>query len=268
VFDMGKAAFESDNAQACVDGIADASCDFTSESQRSEPRECGQVVTGTFHAGERCTLDLECRSQLCDVPGCAMACCAGTCVGDTPPALAKLGQSCATTDCESSAYCNVATATCTALKPAAATCGGFFECQFGLACVGSGATGTCTALPKLGEACAGICSEYGTTCNPTSRTCVKVALGGDPCASDLDCSFLYQCDATAHCSAGVALGAACTVGDHCADERAFCDAPGGRGVGTCAVPKAAGMHCEANEHCESFSCDAASLLCVAEQVCI
>lgn len=267
-FDMGKAEFDGEKAQACVDGIAGASCDLTSESQRALPEACAQVVRGTLAAGATCALGSECRSLRCQVPLCNEACCMGACVGDTPPALAKEGESCALVDCVASAYCDFATDLCAPLKPANATCQGGFECQFGLECLGTGTAGTCQALPKPGEACQGVCQDFGTTCSPTSRTCVKVALGGDTCTSLVDCSPLYVCDSTGHCSGGLALGAACTAQQHCADARAFCDVPAGSAMGTCALPKADGMPCGANAHCESHACDTTTRRCVPEPVCI
>ncbi|HEY0990661.1 MAG TPA: Dickkopf N-terminal cysteine-rich domain-containing protein [Kofleriaceae bacterium] len=266
-FDMGKAKFHGEKAQSCVDGIANSSCDLTSESQRQLPLACDQVATGTLHNGEACTLSAECISTTCSVPNCGMACCTGSCVGDTPPAVGKLGGPCPSGRCESGAYCDFASEACLSYKQAGAVCAAAFECAPGLACIGTGLTGTCTKLPKLGEACTTFCTDFGATCNPTSKTCVEVAVGGEACATDNDCSALYFCDRGA-CSGGVALGAACTPQDHCVDPRAFCDVPRGAISGTCILPKANGMPCNFNDECQSFACSRDTGMCIDEPVCI
>ena len=269
-FDSGKAKFNSGNAKACVDGIADSSCDLTAESQRFVPAACDGIASGTLHAGEACTIGAECISLQCNIQRCNMACCPGTCVGDTAPVTAKVGESCQTVRCVSGSYCNPVNGTCAALKPASSTCTSQGECDYGLACIGAGATGNCVKLPKLGEACTDFCTDFGATCDPTSKMCVKVVLGGDVCAGDFNasnCSALYACDA-GHCSGGVALGAPCSFDDHCADDRAFCDVASGALMGTCVLPKASGMPCDFDEDCESFDCDLATSVCVAEPVCM
>jgi hypothetical protein len=146
------------------------------------------------------------------------------------------------------------------------------ECDYGLACVGNGSadSGNCVKLPKLGEACTFFCSEFGAVCDPTSKKCVKVVLGGEACLGDFtgsNCSQLYECDA-GRCSGGVALGATCNPGDHCADRFAFCDVAAGAVTGTCVLPKTNGAQCELDEDCDSFRCDDATLLCVDEPVCM
>jgi hypothetical protein len=269
-YDSGKARFNSGNAQTCVDGIADSSCDQSEESRRSLPAECNTFSSGTLHAGEACTTDFECISLTCRISNCNMACCPGTCVGDVEPGIAKVGESCQIDQCVSGSYCDFPTSTCMAVKPLNAVCASQEECESGLACVGTSATGNCIKLPKLGEACANFCSDLGAVCDPTSMMCVKVVLGGEACLGDFtgsNCSPLYACDA-GRCSGGVALGATCNPDDHCADQFAFCDVPVGGLTGTCVLPKANGTHCEFNEDCQSFACDDATLLCVDEPVCM
>jgi hypothetical protein len=266
--DMNKSDFDAGKAQACVDAIANSSCGATGELQRALfgarlPEACSLVLAGALHNGESCGLDDECISQDCRIPQCNMACCIGTCSGDAPPVLAKVGESCAMADCVNAAYCDLAVDRCTALKPVNAACTSVFECQFDLACLGPAGARTCVTLPKVGEACQGFCQDVGATCSPASSTCVKVGLSGDACASADDCSLLYGCDGTAHCSGGLALGAACQGGDQCADALAFCDLASG----TCALPKADGMACEDGAQCVSHTCSAAGQ-CIPEPVCI
>jgi len=260
---QGKVEYHGDVTRACLDAQAAISCDVTSESSRVVPESCLQSTTGTLPADAVCALDAECRSSFCAVPFCSMACCTGTCIGGAAPARAKLGESCDTASCEDAAFCDLDLAVCVALKPNNASCSSPFECEFGLDCLPSG----CGALPGLGAACSGACRDVGTTCSQVTGTCVKVALAGEACSTSQDCSPLYACDATLHCSAGPALGAACNFGQRCAADQAFCDVPADQPTGTCVLPKADGAACEDDATCESVYCDQATLLCAPEPVC-
>ncbi|TMQ03913.1 MAG: hypothetical protein E6J91_45310 [Deltaproteobacteria bacterium] len=262
--DAGKSRYHGDNAAACLDAFASRNCDVTSQSNRFLPDACLHITTGTVHASATCALDSECISLVCDVPACPSACCMGTCAGDTAPTRAKLGQSCELANCDANSFCDDVTLVCTALKASGAFCGSSSECQYGLDC---DPTGTCTSLPKLGESCSGACRDEGTTCSATSRTCVKVALGGATCTVSGDCSPLYFCDASKHCSGGLALGAPCTGAQRCADDRAFCDVPAGQTMGMCALPKANGMACQRNAACDSLFCDLTTQMCGDEPAC-
>jgi hypothetical protein len=271
--DMGKARFDGGNAQACLDAFSSRSCDLTSKSSRVEPDACLSFFHGTLHAAATCTLDVECASQFCNVPTCDMACCTGTCVGDTAPVRAKLGQPCANAFCDDLSFCDGTSATCVALKASGAACQQpIGECDFGLACVGPGgfgSPGACTTLPKLGEPCTDICRDDGASCSPTSHVCVKVAAVGQACTPAADtCSVYSVCDpATSKCVAGIALGGQCTTAQRCSDDLAFCDVPAGQAMGTCALPKPDGSACGFNNECQSHFCGS-TLTCATDPVCI
>ena len=83
-----------------------------------------------------------------------------------------------------------------------------------------------------------------------------------------DCSPIYHCDAAKRCSLSPKLGEPCTVAQRCGDDRAFCDAPAGEAMGTCALPKADGSPCQLDAHCESQHCEPMSLKCGPEPVCL
>jgi len=279
VFDSGKAKFDGGKAKSCVDQIASASCDLTDEVQRglsllldrALPESCGQAFTGTLHAGEVCTSSAECISQLCQGPSCDHACCTGTCVGDAAPAIAKAGESCAQRQrCASGTFCNAANTTCTALKAAGSACSSQEECDYGTACLRSGTANMCIKLPHSGETCTDFCTDFGAICDPTTKKCIDVVLGGEACRGQgnaSDCSALYSCDA-GRCSAGLALGATCTVNDVCADFRAFCDVPDTADLGTCVLPKANSGTCLFNSDCESAFCDPQTFVCADAPVCM
>lgn len=266
--DSGAIEYDGESVRACLEAFATRSCDGTSRSNRAVPDACLAAFTGTLHDGAACALDAECISLRCEIDrsACDVACCTGTCAGDVAPARAKLGESCQATRCEDALFCDEGTAMCVALKRQGGFCAVDAECDFGLYC---SAAGECTAgLPALGEPCTGACRDDGTTCSPASRVCVAVALAGQACSMSADCSPIYYCDATKRCSAGPGLGEPCTVAQRCGDDRAFCDAPVGEAMGTCALPKADGSPCQLDAHCESQHCDPMVLTCGPEPVCI
>jgi hypothetical protein len=262
--DAGKIVFNGDKARTCLDDHAASSCDVTSQDSREQDPACLEVLTGTLREGEACALNTECVSRLCDVQACDTACCLGTCVGDVAPSVAKVGESCAAGTCEPAAFCDQDITTCVARKRLGASCTSINECAFGLDCD----AGACAALPAPGEACAGACRDEGTRCSPITDTCVEVGLVGDPCTMASDCSVLYRCDETNHCSAGVAPGAACTATTRCAGNRAFCDVAPDASEGSCALPRADGEACRQDEQCEHQTCDPTTLRCVPEPICI
>jgi hypothetical protein len=190
----------------------------------------------------------------------------GTCTGNAAPVAAKVGGSCLTVDCAAGAFCDDVTQICVALKPSGARCDFDEECGYGLACLD-----TCQALPTLGQPCTDFCRDEGTTCSATSHSCVKVGLAGAACtpgALSSACSPYYPCDATGHCTAGIALGQPCSDGDPCAGDRAFCDVAIGDDMGTCALPKPDGSDCTRDEACQSTICDPFELTCAPDAVCI
>jgi hypothetical protein len=261
--DMGKIDFHGDLARSCLDALADSSCDVTSRASRVAPAACN-FVTGTQHDGAACAYGAECISQFCTVPSCGAACCQGTCTGDALPVLGKVGDSCELVDCDDDSFCDFDAGLCVALAANNAFCISPDECDYGLDCL---PTGTCGALPALGAPCDGACRDIGTTCSQATGTCVKVALAGEACTTSADCSVLYTCDATRHCSPGLALGAACGAGERCADDLAFCDVAVDETIGSCALPKSNGGGCTSSTQCQSVYCDPVLLTCADEPVC-
>ncbi|HEX4422602.1 MAG TPA: hypothetical protein VH165_32025 [Kofleriaceae bacterium] len=269
-FDGKVATFDGVAAQACTDALGARDCDLTSQSNRVIPEACLGIAIGTVHDGAACAQDVECISQVCDVPACSMACCKGTCIGDAAPAFAKAGEACDSGLCDATSYCDEVATTCMPLKQSGDSCESSDECNYGFDCLPAG---TCGTLPGPGESCTGACRDFGTTCSTASKTCVKVGLVGDACASSADCSQLYTCDATKHCGAGLALGAACSRSQLCAGAGAFCDVPDIQAMGTCVLPKADGTTCSANTDCQSEVCDhstgtGGTGMCVADTVCL
>jgi len=262
----GKLAFSETRAASCISALAGQSCDATSKSGRRTPSACEEILSGALHVEAACAFDEECVSQVCRVPSCPDACCLGSCMGDTAPGHATLGQSCENATCDADSYCDDATLMCTALKPSGAFCGAPEECQYGFDC---DPEGQCTSLPTLGQSCTGACRDAGTTC--VSGTCAKVGLADAACMNSSDCSSLaYRCDTSiGRCVvAGMALGAMCGSSRQCADDDAFCDVPGDGELGVCALRKDNGQPCRVGDACASQYCDPAAGTCAPEPVCI
>ncbi len=263
----GRIKYDGDLARKCLDELGSRSCDVTTASYHGYPEACVSVFQGTLHGGAACAVGGECISQRCEIPACNMSCCTGTCQGDDPPVLAKVGASCATNLCEGEAFCELASMTCVALKHLGETCKEAFSCADGLYCLNS--TKTCGPLPGLGEPCPdGGCRDRGAHCSAATKTCVKVGLPGDPCSlAEDDCSDLYVCGPNNQCYAGISLGAPCMMFQQCADAGAFCDIPANATMGTCTAPKPDGASCRTQLDCASNVCDPASKTCVADVSC-
>jgi hypothetical protein len=265
--DDGKIAYRGDLARSCVDALAGASCDVTSAAQRGIPAACQAILEGRLHDADACAFDGECSSHRCDVPGCGTACCAGRCVGDAAPARAGLGAACGAAGCAAGLRCDPAAHQCAPLRPRGAACDAFADCDYGLLC----AQHTCETPPGPGQPCSDGCRDAGWTCNSMSHTCVAVGLVGATCgiaASPSDCSPVYRCDRTSRCSAGIALGQPCGLGDTCAGLDAFCDTALDGGAGVCALPRSDGAPCTKDAGCTSLHCDPFTLRCATPAICL
>lgn len=261
----GAIRYDGAAARRCVDAIALGDCDVSSESERILAILCQPPLAGSLRDGETCRLSEECRSQVCSVPSCDMACCSGRCIGDTPPAIPGPGQPCPDSVCAAGLACHLGG--CERLLPAGASCEQRDGCDYGLLCL----DGRCQTPPVLGETCSGICRDRGTRCDPDTQTCVPVGLAGAACSITADpsgCSVIYACDRTGHCSAGIALGQPCGLGDRCAGARAFCDTALDGSPGVCALPRADGAPCTRDAGCTSLHCDPFTLRCTTPAVCL
>jgi hypothetical protein len=266
--DMGKVVFDGETAQKCLDEFGAQTCDTTDESGRAFPASCDHIIQGTVDAGGACAFSEECKSGMCDVPACSMACCQGTCVGDAPPPPGGPGAMCSTSgDCTDDSFCDFSlnVPVCTALKPSGAACQATSQCAYGLGCAGA----TCKPLPKLGEPCPdGVCRDAGNYFN-AAGTCAQIGLAGDACTSNDDCSPFYPCDTTTMtCTQGPQTGEACAMGQRCFDADTFCDTSAA--APTCVTRRPDGGTCTSNSQCESHNCDqtGSAGTCTEEAVCI
>jgi hypothetical protein len=270
--DQGKVSFDGSLAQDCLDAFGSQTCDTTDEDGRAFfPAKCRDITKGSVGSGGACADNAECKSQICNIPACSMACCQGTCMGDAPPALGGAGDACSTSSsCAVGFFCDFTTQMCAQLEPAGATCNSTSECAYGLGCAGTGGMRTCKTLPTLGQPCPdGVCRDAGTFCNSAGQ-CAKIGLAGASCTGNLaECSSFYPCDAQAmKCTAAPGLGEPCT--NRCFDADTFCDTSST--APTCVKTHPDGGTCTVNSQCENDYCDtgsgAGSGSCGTAPVCI
>jgi hypothetical protein len=255
--DAKEVVYDGNAARTCVDSYANATCDTTDAAGRITPTACDKIFTGTLADSASCVNGHECLSQVCNIPVCVVACCAGTCTGSDIPHRAKLGEACTSLPCEQGSYCDFTSMMCVALYPAGTTCTGSFQCAYGTACAGT--PKTCMALPKLGEACPdGMCRDDGQVC--TGGTCVRVGLPGDACTVATDCSHFYTCAAGGTC--GVRdPGGVCMTDPDCFEANTYCAA------GACSPPQANGATCADDRECATDNCNDDTLLCSDPAIC-
>ncbi len=265
--DAGKLKYDGDAAKRCNDAIAAQTCDGESRDGRRAPDVCAKVFVGQVGDGDACQDDLECASARCNrnLASCEHgACCAGTCASSTK---AGVGEQCANNgDCTDDEFCAM-DMTCHALGKSGDTCFNDVQCDFGLACAGTGFPKSCVTAAATGSACPDArCADIGAAC--PSGTCVAAGLPGanTACTADSDCSIYALCDtAGSHvCVAYPTLGMACDPRG-CAGD-AFCDSM----TMKCTTPLAAQAPCTGDFDCESEVCVEGPVFddCQARPVCI
>ncbi|HEY4240805.1 MAG TPA: hypothetical protein VGM88_13375 [Kofleriaceae bacterium] len=267
----GSVVFDPAQAKLCLDAVANRSCDITSEDQLGHTVACDGVVTGTVAGGGACDVDEECVSQVCQPNDdlCQDACCPGTCQGDDPPTLGKLGQACTSYGCENGAACNGQN--CVPRLAAGAICGGVVPCAYGLSCYSATADApTCMPLPSLGGACSTdsiMCTDLGEVC--IGGVCTQGGTLGSPCQPD-SCAGIYECDGmTNTCDTGHSpTGGDCGEDESCDVYGDYCDNTSSSDIdGVCAAARANGAACNERSGCESHFCDPTGV-CADEPACM
>src|SRR5262249_19023633 len=128
--DAKEVEYDGSAARVCIDSYANATCDQTDAAGRITPAACDKIFTGTLADGAACVNGHECLSQVCNIPVCVTACCAGTCMGSDIPQRAKLGETCSSLPCEQGSYCDFTSMMCAPLLSAGTSCTGSFQCAY------------------------------------------------------------------------------------------------------------------------------------------
>jgi hypothetical protein len=216
----GKAAFNVDEAVACIAGAATAACANAEVGLSSTA--CRGMVTGTVAPGGACLHNQECANAnaVCQPTG-ATGGCSGVCVIDCGSAA----------DCPTGLACDPSTRECVAI-PCSTTsdCGA----DAGLTCDTDGGFCVDPPLPGAGEPCAalGNCAA-GAVCNNFDNICTELAgsgqmcFGSNSCVSGLQCAILPS--GSAECEGPAAPGESCdpTVASACAGGLQCLTSPSG-----------------------------------------
>lgn len=261
----GRVAYNGNNAKACLDATATATCDKTDDAGRVQPRACREIFQGTLAADAACYLDAECISGNCQAVVADGICEPGKCVGDTPPSTepAANGEPCNfVSGCAPGSRCNSTTDVCETLHGTGMDCVTTADCAYGLGCAGN--PRTCKPLPALGQPCPdGECRDDGTRC--TASGCVAIGLTGATCNSGSECSIYYTCDfSTMKCKRGPVTGEACPSGNQRCFDASFCDSS----TLKCVPYRGPGESCTSSLQCASGSCDSMTSQCMAPTTCL
>ena len=271
-FQNARVVYNGSNVKACLDALANQTCDETDESGRTTPSVCRDFFRGTVESGGDCYVDAECISQQCVGGSTGTTCLLGQCVGNTPPNLApaQLNQPCTTTaGCVSGAYCDTLTDLCTSLKANGEICTQNTECGYGLACGGMTGSRTCRPLPTEGQPCPDfVCRDEGQYCDSSTASpiCKKVGLPPAMCTSSTQCSQYYRCDTTLQqCVQGPTLGMSCSTTNRCFDAASFCDTT----TFMCVALRNDGEMCTTDTQCKNSNCDTSTSpsVCTTPMVC-
>lgn len=287
--EQGTLAYDSTAAGQCMESLRALSCEGLFRD--GDPvATCGMFV-GTVPDGGSCFLDLECGAAggsciqaLCDEG----VCCAGTCQYPAP-----LGGTCADRpcapgsycvngvcangavgtqcngdyQCQSSAWCDTALATCQADRGEGEVCTSDTQCASPFRCVGrrlDGATsGTCLRNSGSGDPCDGFCGSYYTHwCDQAEPSvlgvCRERSGAGESCNPERS-----SCEVTLYCDPALQV---CMdsgqAGDPC-PEPAGCDTFAGlfctteldgRPEGVCELRRPNGAACSSDYHCQGNYC--------------
>jgi hypothetical protein len=179
------------------------------------PPACKPQPAGTRAVGDVCMSNWQCANDSCRTTEGSQC---GTCA-----ALATVGQSCATADCEPGLFCNT-NHYCHPYGAVGTACNTEHPCRYPLTCK----AGLCAAGDTLGATCVTspqTCDLWhGLLCNPVTKKC----------------DTIVQVQAGAVCGVGTdGIAHACTGG-------ASCNRPSMTATsGTCVAPAADGQACNA-----------------------
>ena len=289
---LGRAAFDTAQAQACLAALSGRGCDRVTQV----PASCWNAVRGLVADGGACSWLLECTHGFCSGDnGCPATCIGALAAGAQCPGKrneqcdARLGLDCiagvcgppiaaggacdGTPRCAAGLFCDNATAKCAALKNEQVVCAADEECRDGLYCLLSSGGGLCRARVPAGKPCAedpdhaaSAASECvdGLLCAGFSRkplkagTCAAPADVGAACAAGSD---VTGCASGLNCAGGTCAlppgpGQAC-FGGGCKRDAAYCDAGN-----QCAALLADGSTCADSRQCQGRNCDQASGQCL------
>jgi len=193
----GAAFYHPDKVQECLLSYETRSCDRAASFAQG-PLACNEMFSGTLAADAACGIGEVCASQNCMFTSCVDQCCRGTCVGNTPPTIKNISESCTFRDRCANGYCDTSNtngAICVALKTEGQACTSALQCSDGLTCRSEETTGALTCqvpVENLGSCMSTQdCRYLSDTCN--AGKCVTGGLEGTPCPMGDECQLYHSC---------------------------------------------------------------------------
>ncbi|HVT08574.1 MAG TPA: hypothetical protein VHO67_14040 [Polyangia bacterium] len=193
-------------AYRCIQLILAAPCNGGADLQ-----SCHYAFTGTLSSGAACSLNAECASGSCAMPGCTSGCCPpGSCTAGVEARHVPVGGPCAGSGCGEGEYCDTTDGVCRARVAKGASCAHAF-CQWGLVC--SNTSSTCVAPAPVGGSCLGNLCDGDGTCTAAGM-CAAAHEPGDTCANTATCGPFLVC-ANGACAPPVGFGQSCDASSRC-----------------------------------------------------
>ena len=218
------------------------------------------LASGTRPVGAGCSYSSQCQTNICAGAGGSCPVCL--------PARIPIDSPCVSGYCQDGSFCHLATGLCTdaatiVYASQGQPCNLFAKpvvgCAGDLLCLsGSDVStfGVCTPIPGAGQPCA--LSTTGNMLCAAGTTCLGVS-GTNTCTLET-CGAGPPCDEASYCAAGDG-GFACvpqpTVGQPCDALSVPCLSPAVcvGSTGKCAIPRALGETCDADNPCaDLLSC--------------
>ena len=284
----GRATFDAQQAQACLDGLRARGC----ANNTPDVVACKQAVKGTLAVGASCDWLYECAKGLCtpDVGGSCPAKCANVggagapcdngcderqglrCIDNVCSKLHEADDKCSSDDdCDAGLFCD-GFGKCSTRGFQQASCDGDDQCAAGLWCNRSPEGGLCSPQIATGKSCTASSAEAiafacvdGDLCKgfsfaKTGATAGTCAPAGEVGASCVATAQITGCGNGLACVNGTCaekpVSGPCTQTGDCKEGFAYCDGA------QCQALKSDGAACGSNEECASRNCDASSGQCV------
>ncbi len=284
----GRAVFDAQQAQACLDGLRARGC----ADNAPDVTACKLAARGKVGVGQPCSWLYECAQGLCttDVGGTCPATC-GPVSGEgqpcDPPCDERLGLRCidnvcsklhladdkcvSDSDCAAGLWCD-GFGKCSVRGFEQASCDGDDQCAAGLFCDHSAEGGLCRRQIATGQSCTASSAESirsacvdGDVCRgftfaktgATAGTCAATGEVGAACVASAQvtgCAEGLLCSGSA-CAEKPTSGPCTTTAD-CRDGVAYCDGS------NCQLLQPAGATCATSDQCESRNCDPSTGKCV------